>query len=164
MKSVSKLALSLYGLALLASLAGASMLLSAFLIAANWNYGIHALMVAYFLVSSLGTFGLLIATLFFWSNNAVVISVGLISNVETLIFSSLLAAATVLDKHVDPSPMSVGLSRSVSIGISLVTWLAVPISAGLVGTLASLWRSRNSGISEEILMPQGTESNAYPRG
>lgn len=164
MKSVSKLALSLYGLALLASLAGASMLLSAFLIAADWNFGVHAAMVAYFLVSSLGTLGLLVAALFFWSSNPVVIRVGLISNIETLIFSSLLAVALLLDKHVDPEGMLVGLSNSISVGVSVTTWLAVPVLASLLGTCASLWRSRSAKGFAGPAVSHAGDSSAYLRG
>jgi len=166
MKSVSKLALSLYGLALVASLTGASMLLSGFLIAADWNFGVHVAMVAYFLVSSLGTLGLFVATAFFWSSNSVVIRVGLISNIETLVFSSLLAIAILLDKHVDPSPegMLVGLSRSISFGVSVSTWVAVPVLASLLGTCASLWRRRSANGFAGTAVSDAGDSSAYLSG
>jgi hypothetical protein len=137
-----------YGFALVGSLTGALMLLTGFLLAANWDYGVHVLMVAYFVLSTLGTLGLLIATLTFWSRQPLFNKIGLYGNIETLFFSSALAAGLLFDKHPDNSPMIVGISRSMSIFVPSVAWSVIPVATSMVGTSVSYLRTRALRISE----------------
>ena len=139
-----------YGLTLVGSLTGAAMLLSGFLLAIDWDYGVHSLMAAYFLISILGTLGLLVATSTFWSKRPIFNKIGLYSNLETLLFASSLAAALFFDRHRDNSGMVVGISHSISVGISLAAWLVIPVVTSLVGTCTSFLRTRALRTSEVI--------------
>jgi hypothetical protein len=142
MSLATKIGTILYGSALLISLGGALTLLTGFLLAADWNVGIHSLMVVYFVLSSLGTLGLIVATLMFWSKRRVLIKIALASNIETFLFASLLTTGFLLDHHRDYSPMIVGFSRSTSFSISTVAWFAIPVVASFVGTCSSIVRTR----------------------
>jgi hypothetical protein len=154
MKINGKLGELLYGFALAASLVGARMLLTGFLLGADWNFGVHVLRVLYFLLSFLGTLGLLVATFTFWSNRAIFKKIGLVSSVETLLFASVLAFAFLFDRHRDYSPMIVGLSRSLSISVSSIAWFAIPVATSLIGTYASLLRIKELSKSEVTPWPR----------
>jgi hypothetical protein len=137
MNLMGKLGLASYGIALAGSLIGALMLFTGFLLGADWNYGVHRLMVAYFVLSALGTIGLITATLTFISERPIFTRVSLVSNIETLLFASVLALGFLFDSHRDYTRMIVGVSRSASISISSIAWFVIPVVTSAIGTYAA---------------------------